>query len=150
MVYNNPIYGGNAVNKNFELDMQLTAESETILDLTLSQVLLHNNSLFPWVILVPRRPKLIEIIDLEPKERTLLMEEISLVSDVMMKIFSPDKLNVAALGNIVPQLHIHIIARYKSDPAWPNPVFGRDIKKYDKMDQQKIIETIKNEITRQL
>jgi diadenosine tetraphosphate (Ap4A) HIT family hydrolase len=65
-----------------------------------------------------------------PAERHILMEEISLISEVMVELFQPDKLNVAALGNIVPQLHVHIIARFKNDPAWPEPVFGKAKESY--------------------
>jgi len=122
------------MNNNFELDKKLESETQIILDLKLSRVLLQGNALFPWVILVPRRPNLREIIDLEQKDRLLLMEEISLISEAMMEVFKPDKLNVAALGNVVPQLHIHMIARYKNDSAWPNPVFGGNSEKYDKME----------------
>jgi diadenosine tetraphosphate (Ap4A) HIT family hydrolase len=114
----------------FELDPRLANDGSELLDLDLSKVILVNNALFPWLILVPKRNNIKEIIDLNQEDRSLLMEEINLISIVMKEIFSPDKLNVAALGNVVPQLHIHIIARYNNDLAWPEPVFGKGKKAY--------------------
>ena len=124
----------------FRLDPRLNNDSCWSVDLSLSKLLLVNNSLFPWVILVPRKNNLKEIIDLNEEERIMLMSEISLVSKIMQQVFSPDKLNIAALGNIVEQLHIHIIARYQNDQAWPNPVFGKGKLEYTKLKQQQIIE----------
>ena len=123
----------------FHLDQRLSDDACESLDLSLSKLLLVNNSLFPWVILVPKQNNLKELIDLSEKDRIILMDEISLISEAMKKIFSPDKLNVAALGNIVEQLHIHIIARYKNDPAWPNPTFGFAKQKYSQERQKEII-----------
>ncbi|MDX1402776.1 MAG: HIT family protein [Kiloniellales bacterium] len=90
----------------------------------LSEVLLMNESRFPWVILVPRRENVTELHDLSENDRRLLMEEISIMSLAIKKSFSPDKVNVATLGNIVRQLHIHVVARYESDAAWPGPIWG--------------------------
>ena len=112
------------MQEEFHLNQQLKNDSYEVLDLSLSKLLLVNNSSFPWVMLVPKKNNLKEIIDLSEEDRMILMKEISLVSQAMKKIFHPDKLNIAALGNIVEQLHIHIIARYKNDTAWPDPVFG--------------------------
>jgi len=82
------------------------------------------NRLWPWVILVPRRDGAKEIHHLPAPDRTLLMEEVATVSVAMEEIFGPDKLNIGALGNVVPQLHVHVIARRIGDPAWPGPVWG--------------------------
>jgi diadenosine tetraphosphate (Ap4A) HIT family hydrolase len=84
-----------------------------------------NDARFPWVILVPARPDLREIHDLPPAERATLIEEIARASALMQQAFKANKMNVAALGNQVPQFHVHIIARFASDPAWPNPVWGQ-------------------------
>ncbi len=83
-----------------------------------------DNAAWPWLILVPRRPGLREIHDLAAADRTLLVEETAAASRVLQRLHAPDKLNVAAIGNIVEQLHVHVVARRKDDPAWPNPVWG--------------------------
>ena len=114
----------------FSLHPRLAADTFYIADSALSSILLMNNAAFPWLILVPRAEAASEIIDLSPADRSQLMEEISFASELMRKQFLPDKLNVAALGNQVPQLHVHIIARYKTDAAWPNPVWGGVSKTY--------------------
>lgn len=124
----------------FHLDPRLNNDSCWSVDLNLSKLLLVNNALFPWVILVPRKNNLKEIIDLNEEEGIILMSEISLLSKIMQQVFSPDKLNIAALGNIVEQLHIHIIARYQNDQAWPNPVFGKGKLEYTASRQQQIID----------
>lgn len=123
---------------NFKLHKQLQADTYEILGLNLCKVLLMNNSLFPWVILVPQRDGLREIIDLSAEEQILLMKEIAEISKAMKKIFSPDKLNIAALGNVVEQLHIHVMARYKNDKAWPKPVFGCEVEKYGLKDVENL------------
>lgn len=108
----------------FSLHPRLQQDTFKITDLTLSQLLLMNNRNFPWLILVPQKPEIRELTDLEPKDRLILMEEICLVSEKMQAFFKPDKINVASLGNLVPQLHIHVVARYQHDAAWPGPVWG--------------------------
>lgn len=130
-----------------KIDQRLINDGPIIGELSLSKVILVNNQYFPWLILVPKRENMCEIIDLEEEDQKKLFEEIIFISKTMKKIFSPDKLNIASLGNIVKQLHVHIIARYASDICWPNPVFGKDKTTYqqDKLDQltkkmQKIIE----------
>ena len=80
---------------------------------------------YPWFILVPEREDAREIFELAEADRLALIEEIAMVTRAVSQAFGPDKLNVAALGNIVPQLHVHVIARFRSDPAWPAPVWGR-------------------------
>ena len=83
-----------------------------------------NNALYPWLILVPARLGAVEITDLSADDYALLTEEIHAMCAKMQAVFSPDKMNIGALGNVVPQLHVHIIARFKDDAAWPNPVWG--------------------------
>jgi diadenosine tetraphosphate (Ap4A) HIT family hydrolase len=87
-------------------------------------MLLMNDANYPWIILVPRRAGAVEIVDLDAADRAALMDEIALASRALRDAVSCDKLNVAALGNVVPQLHVHVIARRKDDAAWPKPVWG--------------------------
>lgn len=114
----------------FVLDTKLAKDTLEITTLPLCQARLMNDRRFPWVVLVPARPGLSEIIDLDVADRGRLMEEIALVSSVLRELFHPTKLNVGALGNVVPQLHLHVIARYASDDAWPGPVWGTTSEPY--------------------
>ncbi len=109
----------------FALHHQLSDDTLEMGRLALSRLLLMNDATYPWLILVPERPAVREIFELQPADRLLLMEEVALVSRALDEIFEPDKLNVAAIGNVVPQLHVHIVARFRSDPVWPAPVWGR-------------------------
>lgn len=109
---------------SFTLHPQLHADSFIIGDLQLSRVLLMNNAHFPWLILVPMRTGLLELFDLAPEEYALVMQEIRMVAGKWSAYTKADKINIAALGNMVPQLHIHIIARFRDDPAWPSPVWN--------------------------
>lgn len=109
----------------FTLDPQLEADSLPVTDLALSTVRLMNDASYPWLLMVPRRPDLAELIDLDAGDRAVLMEEIATVSEALKALTGCTKLNVAALGNMVRQLHIHVIARFDSDPAWPGPVWGK-------------------------
>jgi diadenosine tetraphosphate (Ap4A) HIT family hydrolase len=108
----------------FVLDPKLQADTIEITTLPLCLVRLMNDRRFPWVILVPARPDVTEIIDLEAADRSRLIEEVALVSRVMRDLFRPTKLNVGALGNVVAQLHVHVVARFASDAVWPGPVWG--------------------------
>jgi diadenosine tetraphosphate (Ap4A) HIT family hydrolase len=112
------------MDSDFSLDPRLQADTAAIGDLALCSVLLMDDARFPWMILVPRRAGLTEITDLSPEDAATLMEEIRIASGVMQSLSKPDKLNVAALGNQVAQLHVHVIGRFRSDPAWPNPIWG--------------------------
>ena len=109
----------------FELHPQLKADCIALKHLALCEMLLMNDARYPWFILVPRRPGLREIFELDPQDQRLLIEESSALARALVKIFKPDKMNIAALGNIVPQLHIHHIVRFQDDPAWPLPVWGK-------------------------
>ncbi|MER2251957.1 HIT domain-containing protein [Methylorubrum podarium] len=108
----------------FSIDPRLAADTHPVGDLALCSVLLMDDARFPWLILVPRRPGLSELTDLAPEEAGLAFEEIRLAVGVVQALARPDKVNVASLGNVVPQLHIHVVARFRSDPAWPGPVWG--------------------------
>jgi diadenosine tetraphosphate (Ap4A) HIT family hydrolase len=108
----------------FVLDSRLDADTFEVGNLTLGRVLLMDDARFPWTILVPRRSNMREIIDLDLRDRAMLYREIEALSEVMKRIYAPTKLNVAALGNMVPQLHVHIIARFDHDLAWPKPVWS--------------------------
>ena len=108
----------------FALDARLESDTAPVGDLPLSRVLLNNDGNFPWLILVPRRAGLVELIDLDENEQLALMAEIARAASVLKSATKCDQLNIAALGNVVAQLHVHIIARRKDDAAWPKPVWG--------------------------
>lgn len=131
---------------SFELHPQLAADTMHVTDLKMCRVLLMNNSNFPWLILVPMRENMREIFDLSTEDYALAMEEIRTVSTKFSEFTKADKMNVAALGNMVPQLHIHIIARFKNDAMWPNPVwnFGVAGKVYETKESNALIEQIRS------
>jgi diadenosine tetraphosphate (Ap4A) HIT family hydrolase len=108
----------------FSLDSRLVADTLAVCDLPLSAVRLMNDARFPWLILVPRRLGASELIDLEPADRLRLWDEVSNAGRALAAIAKPKKLNIAAIGNIVAQLHVHVIARHEADAAWPRPVWG--------------------------
>ena len=109
----------------FELHPRLAQDTFEVGVLPLCRVLLMNDLAYPWCVLVPQRASIREIHHLEPADQLQLLQEISGVSSAMESAFSADKMNVAALGNVVPQLHVHIIARFEADPVWPAPVWGK-------------------------
>ena len=117
---------------SFKLDRKFLKSSHHITDLKLCTIRLNDNSKFPWLILIPKRNKIADISDLKSKDQILLMKEIIYVSKIMKKLFKTSKLNVEKIGNIVPQLHIHIIARSKKDCAWPLSVWVVKGKNYSK------------------
>ncbi|MCK9563859.1 MAG: HIT domain-containing protein [Bacteroidales bacterium] len=108
----------------FELHPQLALDCIVLGDFPLCRLLLSRDGNYPWFILVPRRPRLREIYQLSAADRGLLLEESCQLSELIMEVFQGDKLNVAALGNMVPQLHVHHIVRQVGDAAWPGPVWG--------------------------
>lgn len=108
----------------FILHPQLAADCEVLGDLALNRVLLNRDGLYPWIILVPKREDVQEIYQLSHQDQQLFWQESNLISLWMQTFFNADKMNVAALGNMVPQLHVHHIARFKDDKAWPKPVWG--------------------------
>jgi len=109
---------------DFSLDPQLDRDTHLIGDLDLCRVLLMDDQRWTWLILVPRRDGKREVFDLESPDQTLLMREAAQVGRLLMAEFKGEKLNMAALGNVVPQLHLHLVVRRTDDPAWPKPVWG--------------------------
>ncbi|PJA33790.1 MAG: diadenosine tetraphosphate hydrolase [Zetaproteobacteria bacterium CG_4_9_14_3_um_filter_53_7] len=107
------------------LHPQLEKDCFVVGQLSLCTVLLMNDSSYPWFILVPQREGITEIHQLSEEDQQQLMRESSQLAAVIEKEFNADKINIAALGNMVPQLHIHHIVRYRTDPAWPAPVWGK-------------------------
>ncbi len=108
----------------WSLHPQLEQDTVAICDLALDRVLLANDANYPWLILVPRLPGIVELIDLEENAQIQLLGEIAKVARALKSVTECDKLNIAALGNQVPQLHVHVIARRRNDAAWPKPVWG--------------------------
>lgn len=115
---------GDATATDFTLHPRLAADTAMVADLTLCRLLLMKDARFPWAILVPRRPAIREIHQLTQADQRQLLAEITTVSAGMERAWQADKMNVAALGNMVPQLHVHVIARLEGDAAWPGPVWG--------------------------
>jgi len=128
----------------FTLHPQLATDTLEIATWDLSRVRLMKDANYPWLILIPARDSLTGIHQLSAADATTLMSEISHVSRVLDMIYTPARINVAALGNVVPQLHIHVIARFEHDPAWPGPVWGAvSTKDYGDKDLQRTAATIK-------
>jgi diadenosine tetraphosphate (Ap4A) HIT family hydrolase len=108
----------------FVLDPRLQADTQPIGDLLFVRVLLLDDARFPWLILVPRIAGLRELIELSQTDQQRLLDDINRAAHVLHAIEKPDKLNIAMLGNVVPQFHVHVIARFERDAAWPKPVWG--------------------------
>ena len=109
---------------SFKLHPQLEADTVDVATWPLCQVRLMNDSTYPWLILVPQRADMREIHHLMPDDRNRLINEMALAGRLLEDAVKADKINVAALGNRVEQLHVHVIARFTNDPAWPGPVWG--------------------------
>ena len=112
------------LTKDWSLHPQLVLDTVPVGDLPLTRVLLASDANYPWLILVPRLPGLVEFIDLEENAQVQLVREIAAAARALKTPTACDKLNIAALGNQVPQLHVHVIARRRTDAAWPKPVWG--------------------------
>ncbi len=129
------------------LHPQLAQDTVRVGDLALCRVLLINDANYPWLLLVPRRPDIGEIMELTAADQSQLMGEIMQVSRVLKAITVCDKLNIAALGNVVPQLHVHVIARSKGDAAWPKPVWGAvPPRAYDQTTQRQLIGLLREQL----
>lgn len=128
----------------FELDTRLARDSLSVTDLPLCNVRLMDNKKFPWLVLIPRVGGASEWIDLDRGDQHQLSDEIAVVSHILKALVTPDKLNIGALGNQVPQLHVHVIARYKGDPAWPNPVWGGPAEYYTEEESRRFIWDLKS------
>jgi len=116
-------------DSDFTLDPRLAADTVEVGDLALCRVLLMDDARFPWLILVPRRPDVSEITALSEADADGLWREVRIAARVMQALSNPDKINVGALGNVVAQLHVHVVGRFRSDPAWPGPVWGFETRK---------------------
>ncbi len=108
----------------FQIDSRLAGDTLEVASLTLCQVLLLNDQRYDWLVLVPRRESVTEVLDLSPPDQAQLWREVTLVAGVLREVKPDCKLNIGALGNIVRQLHLHILLRREGDPAWPGPVWG--------------------------
>ena len=113
------------MNNKFSLHSQLASDCIEIADLPLCKVLLCNDKTYPWFILVPRVDNVSELYQLEWQDQQQFLNESSLLSELLMAEFNGDKMNIAALGNVVSQLHIHHVVRFKSDACWPKPIWGQ-------------------------
>ena len=128
----------------FLLDSKLKADTFFVADLKISRLLLMNNVNHPWLILVPRKADLVELTDLSFEEQIEVLREMNLVAQILQKKFQPYKLNIGALGNVVRQLHIHVIARFENDVAFPNPVWGGASRPYATMDAEALIQELQS------
>jgi len=127
----------------FKLNNKFLKSSHHLLDLKLCTLRLHDNSKFPWIMLIPKRKNINDITDLNSKDQMLLMKEIVFSSKVIKKLFKTSKLNVEKVGNIVTQLHIHIIARYKKDISWPLSVWVVKSKSYSSKALKEVVSKIR-------
>ena len=127
----------------FELDPRLQADTHFILQWPLSQVLLMDDRRYPWLILVPTRLNVSEPFDLTYEEQALLSRETMALGELMKEHFAADKVNIAALGNVVPQLHVHVIARFEDDDTFPSPVWGLGhAERYELSARESLIDTL--------
>ena len=113
------------MSEEFELHADLQRDGIEIADLPLCKLLLCNDSQYPWFIMVPRKMGVKDIYQLNWQDQQQLLNESSAVSELLMQVFEGEKMNVAALGNVTPQLHIHHIVRFSHDPSWPKPIWGQ-------------------------
>ena len=128
----------------FELDKRLAKDTVFVAHWNLCEVRLMDDAQFPWLVLVPRRVGAIELDDLDESDRTRLMHEIQRAMKALRAVVECDKLNVGALGNIVRQLHVHVVARKQDDPAWPGPVWGSGVAQpYAEVTRDALIERLR-------
>jgi len=133
---------------SFQLHPRLQQDSIAIAQLELSELRLINDSQYPWFVLVPKRADISEVYQLSEKDQQLLQQESSQLSKMLAELYKADKMNIAAIGNMVPQLHIHHIVRYKTDIAWPAPVWGKfDAIPYTEQKIEKIKSQVNNRLT---
>jgi diadenosine tetraphosphate (Ap4A) HIT family hydrolase len=132
---------------DWTLHPQLDRDTANLGDLPLARVLVMNDANYPWLILVPRKADLIEAIDLDEREQAQLMSEVTLAARALREVTSCHKLNIAALGNAVPQLHVHVIARFRHDAAWPKPVWGvAQARAYGRDELDKLVAPLRRKI----
>jgi diadenosine tetraphosphate (Ap4A) HIT family hydrolase len=129
----------------FTLHDQLRRDTLSVCRMKLCLVQLMNDAQYPWLILIPAVENITEIAELNEKQRKLLINEIAQAERVLQHVFQPHKLNVGALGNMVPQLHVHVAARFRDDPAWPSPIWGKlPPKPYDEAGLRSTIARLQN------
>ncbi|MGO1120818.1 HIT domain-containing protein [Rhodovibrionaceae bacterium A322] len=139
------------MTRNLELHADLKRDGYEVLMLRLSKLLLMNDANYPWLILVPQRPNKRDFHDLDPLDQYRVCDEITMCSEALQRLYSPYKVNVASLGNMTPQLHIHVVARFQDDPAWPGPIWGKVPPKFyevEALDQR--LEELRSELSHQL
>jgi diadenosine tetraphosphate (Ap4A) HIT family hydrolase len=130
------------------LDAQLARDSLALCDLPLCQLRLMNDANYPWLLLVPRRQGAVEITDLTDTDQVLLVREIAQAGRALKAQTACDKLNVAALGNVVAQLHVHVVARFRTDTAWPKPVWGHTpARAYDGSASERMLTLLRERLT---
>jgi diadenosine tetraphosphate (Ap4A) HIT family hydrolase len=131
----------------WSLHPQLAKDTVEIGDLPLARTLLMNDANYPWLILVPRRADTAEIIDLDEGQQVQLMYEIAMLARVLKDVTACHKLNIAAIGNVVPQLHVHLVARRRDDAAWPKPVWGAvAARPYTPTERDTLVAAIRREV----
>ena len=129
--------------ERFALDPRLAADTLWVADWALSTVRVMDDARFPWVILIPRRAQIQELHDLGHGEALVLLQEVQRASKGLQRIFQPDKINIGVLGNVVAQLHIHVVARWRTDAAWPGPVWGKsDPESYSDQARQAMVDAL--------
>ena len=134
----------------FELHPNLRSKI-FIIDLPISRVLMEDETSYPWFFLVPRIPNISKFIDLSSEQEYEVFKELSLLQRVIWKLFSPKQLNVAAIGNKTPQLHIHVVARFETDPSWPKTVWDQAHgSKYDDKTKEQLLSTVQKAIAAEL
>ncbi|NBN79996.1 HIT domain-containing protein [Microvirga tunisiensis] len=128
----------------FDLNPRLEGDSLPVADLPLCAVRLMKDANYPWLLLIPRQSDLVEITDLAPEDRLQLMTEIATCAETLKGITGCDKINIGALGNVVSQLHVHVIARFRSDAAWPGPVWGAaPATPYEPAAQERLVDALR-------
>ncbi len=133
---------------HFELHKNFSKKIPLI-DLPLCSVMLEDESNYPWIFLIPRRPSVSRIMDLSKEDQLQLLTELDLAQNIMQALFQPTQLNVAAIGNKTPQLHVHVIARYEKDPAWPGTVWDHPVRApYSEMQKQEVKDQLIEAFTR--
>jgi diadenosine tetraphosphate (Ap4A) HIT family hydrolase len=136
-----------APSADWTLDPQLARDTVAVGDLPLSRVLLTNDANFPWLIAVPRQAGAVEIFDLDPGRRAQLMQELAVLGQALKDLTACQKINIAAIGNVVAQLHVHVIARRRDDPAWPRPVWGAlPARPYEAAERDRLIQSLRRRV----
>ncbi|MEQ1941383.1 HIT family protein [Mesorhizobium sp. VNQ89] len=128
----------------FSLDARLDADTDPLMWLGLCELRIMNDRRWPWLILVPQRPEAVEIHDLTPLDQAMLTFETNMVAQALKNVTGCTKINTGALGNVVRQLHVHVIARNEGDAGWPGPVWGHGVREpYDRADLHRFAESVK-------